>query len=128
MIHKAPRPVPPPSGRGRSYKSRPAGCFAFARLQSSGSQLDLQTASGSTEDPPQTSCRQSPSNTGYSSRYRELAGVLEQIPGVKVTGTTGRPSSFEVSVDGELIYSKLKKGKFPDKDKIVKEVKKMVKA
>ena len=29
---------------------------------------------------------------------------------------------FEISVDGELIYSKLKTGQFPDEDQIVTEI------
>jgi selenoprotein W-related protein len=36
------------------------------------------------------------------------------------------PSSggcFELSVDGELVYSKLKTGQFPDEDKLVQQLK-----
>ena len=29
---------------------------------------------------------------------------------------------FEISIDGDLIYSKLKTGQFPDEEKIVAEV------
>jgi len=43
----------------------------------------------------------------------------------KLTGLELQPSSggcFEVTVNGELIYSKLKTGEFPDEDTIVAEI------
>jgi len=46
----------------------------------------------------------------------------------QVTGATGRSGSFEVSVDGCVIYSKLKEGSFPQNDKVVEKVKKCIKA
>uniref|UniRef100_A0A3B4WF17 Uncharacterized protein n=1 Tax=Seriola lalandi dorsalis TaxID=1841481 RepID=A0A3B4WF17_SERLL len=48
----------------------------------------------------------------------ELAGTLRQVPGVQVKGDKGRPNSFEVSVNGELIYSKLETGTFPDTEQV----------
>uniref|UniRef100_A0AAX7TBL9 Selenoprotein W, 2a n=1 Tax=Astatotilapia calliptera TaxID=8154 RepID=A0AAX7TBL9_ASTCA len=38
--------------------------------------------------------------------------------GVKLTGLTGEDNSFEVSVNGELIYSKLETGEFPDNEEV----------
>jgi len=43
----------------------------------------------------------------------------------KVAGLTLVPASggcFEVTVDGELVYSKLKTGIFPDEDAVLKDV------
>jgi selenoprotein W-related protein len=42
-----------------------------------------------------------------------------------VTGLTLVPSSggcFELSIDGELVYSKLKTGQFPNEDAMLSEV------
>lgn len=62
----------------------------------------------------------------YAFRYQELAGTIRQVPGVQVTGVKGRPNSFEVLVNGELIYSKLKTGTFPETDEMTEKVKEMV--
>lgn len=62
----------------------------------------------------------------YAFRYQELAGLLRQVPGVKVTGVTGEADSFEVSVNGELIYSKLKTGQFPNNEEVTEKVRAMV--
>ena len=43
-------------------------------------------------------------------------------PGVEVTGATGRSASFEVTIDGVLVYSKLSKGDFPNFDDVVAAV------
>ncbi|PRD28579.1 UNVERIFIED_CONTAM: hypothetical protein NCL1_31945 [Trichonephila clavipes] len=40
--------------------------------------------------------------------------ILKAVPEAEVKGTVGRKSSFEVVVNGVLVFSKLKKGKFPD--------------
>ncbi|MEQ2313630.1 Transient receptor putative cation channel subfamily M member 7, partial [Ameca splendens] len=56
----------------------------------------------------------------------ELAGVLRQIPGLKVKGVTGRPDSFEVSVEDELIYSKLETKEFPDAEQMAAKVREKV--
>lgn len=45
---------------------------------------------------------------------------------MKVTGLTGEDDSFEVSVNGELIYSKLKTGEFPDNEELTEKVRAMV--
>ncbi|KAK9542494.1 hypothetical protein VZT92_000352 [Zoarces viviparus] len=62
-----------------------------------------------------------------SIEYWSLAGELERIPGVKVTGQVGRSGSFEVTVNGQLIFSKLQKGKFPDPKEVAEEVKNCIK-
>lgn len=36
-----------------------------------------------------------------------------------MSGTEGRRGSFEVVVNGELVYSKLKTGKFPEDEDVV---------
>lgn len=43
---------------------------------------------------------------------------------MNVVGREGGRSAFEVSLDGEEVYSKLKMGKFPDNDEVVKALKK----
>lgn len=40
----------------------------------------------------------------------------------EVTGATGRKTSFEVTVNGTLVFSKLKMGSFPDFEAIIKAV------
>ncbi|GLD69813.1 migration and invasion enhancer 1-like protein [Lates japonicus] len=57
----------------------------------------------------------------------ELARNLGQVPGVQVKGVRGRPNSFEVSVNGTLIHSKLNTGSFPDPGQVTKKVKEMAK-
>jgi selenoprotein W-related protein len=52
--------------------------------------------------------------------YKQEIAVLELEP--------SGGGCFEVSVDGELIYSKLKTGKFPDEDQIVKQAARHVKS
>ncbi|XP_029576823.1 migration and invasion enhancer 1-like, partial [Salmo trutta] len=61
---------------------------------------------------------------GYESRYQDLASAIKRnVPDATVTGTTGRRSSFEVTVNGKLAYSKLEKGGFPDTTEMVAMVK-----
>lgn len=60
---------------------------------------------------------------GYDSRYRSLRRlILNEVPLARVSGNYGRPSAFEVFVNGELVYSKLETKWFPDFDEIVKIV------
>jgi selT/selW/selH-like putative selenoprotein len=44
------------------------------------------------------------------------------MPHAEVAGATGRPSSFEVTVDGKEVYSKLKSGAFPDFGALAKQL------
>jgi len=48
--------------------------------------------------------------------------LLKAAPLAKVTGATGRRTSFEVTVNGKLIFSKLTKGGFPNFSEVVKSV------
>lgn len=41
-----------------------------------------------------------------------------------VVGREGGGGAFEVSLNGEEVHSKLKKGRFPDNDEVVKALKK----
>lgn len=60
---------------------------------------------------------------GYGPRYRELARTITAaLPEAQCTGTVGRRSSFEVKVDGKLIYSKLESGGFPEFEDVVKAI------
>ena len=49
-----------------------------------------------------------------------LARYKQRIAGLRLVPSDG--GCFEVSVDGELIWSKLDKGRFPDETAIVDEV------
>ena len=40
--------------------------------------------------------------------------VRDNVPGAKVTGSVTNPGDFEVTVNGQLIYSKQQTGTFPD--------------
>jgi len=41
---------------------------------------------------------------------------------LKVTGDAGRSTSFEITINGQEIYSKLKEGSFPDFDDVVRAI------
>ncbi|XP_027042795.1 migration and invasion enhancer 1-like, partial [Pocillopora damicornis] len=57
---------------------------------------------------------------GYAPRYRELADKIKaDVPEANVVGQVGRTSSFEVMVNGKLIFSKLEQGSFPSFKEIV---------
>ena len=61
---------------------------------------------------------------GYGPRFRQLQKlILEAVPGAKVSGHVGRTSSFEVTVNSVLVYSKLQQGKWPEFNDILKLVK-----
>ncbi|PWS21584.1 hypothetical protein DKP78_22815, partial [Enterococcus faecium] len=47
------------------------------------------------------------------------------MPDAVVTGSTGRSTSFEVKVNDQLVYSKLRTHGFPDTKEIVKAVQKV---
>ncbi|XP_046982839.1 migration and invasion enhancer 1 [Schistocerca americana] len=52
---------------------------------------------------------------GYLPKFQELSDkIRESVPSANVTGKEGRTGSFEVSVNGQLIYSKLRTMAFPD--------------
>ena len=48
--------------------------------------------------------------------------ILAEVPGAEVTGKKGRRSSFEVTVNEKLIFSKLKSSGFPVFQKVNKTI------
>ena len=60
---------------------------------------------------------------GYEPKYRMLESAIKKLaPTAAVTGKTGRVSSFEVVVDGTVVYSKLATGAFPDFNKLAAQI------
>jgi selenoprotein W-related protein len=55
-----------------------------------------------------------------------LSKFKQKLAGLELVPSTG--GCFEVSVDGQLIYSKLQTGQFPEEDAILAEVSKRLKA
>uniref|UniRef100_A0A8C5BJM6 Selenoprotein n=1 Tax=Gadus morhua TaxID=8049 RepID=A0A8C5BJM6_GADMO len=52
-------------------------------------------------------------------RFTRLeAAIKKAIPDAEVTGSVGRAQSFEVTVNGQLVFSKLQTGSFPDDTKV----------
>jgi len=67
---------------------------------------------------------------GYESRYSKLRqNILAALPDadIDITGDSGRSTSFEITVDDKLIFSKLSLGGFPDSDHVVAEIQKALK-
>jgi selT/selW/selH-like putative selenoprotein len=48
--------------------------------------------------------------------------LVRHIPGVRVEIVDGPRSSFEVEVDGKLVFSKLRKGRLPENQRLVDEI------
>jgi len=62
---------------------------------------------------------------GYEPRYRELARVVtEEFPDAEVSGFVGRSGSFEIELNGQLIFSKIETSGFPYEDDIMDAVQK----
>ncbi|OCT89633.1 hypothetical protein XELAEV_18018251mg, partial [Xenopus laevis] len=62
----------------------------------------------------------------YGACYQELASELKKhVPEAVITGGVGRTGSFEITVNGDLIFSKLECGGFPYGEDIVEIVMKM---
>ncbi|XP_033112374.1 migration and invasion enhancer 1-like [Anneissia japonica] len=60
---------------------------------------------------------------GYKSRFLELQSQIQSaVPEAEVTGSVGRDQSFEVSLNDQMLFSKLDSGGFPNNDQIVKQV------
>ena len=60
---------------------------------------------------------------GYEGRFRELRSmILREVPEAQVEGRVGRRSSFEVTINKNVIYSKLAEGAFPKFESVVEEV------
>lgn len=57
---------------------------------------------------------------GYKNRFDDLKKqILAKIPNATVIGNVGRKSSFEVEINGVLVFSKLAKNAFPDFAEVV---------
>ena len=55
---------------------------------------------------------------------RDLQDAIKaKVPNAEVVGKVGRRTSYEVTVDGTVIHSKLETGKFPDREEVVSIVK-----
>jgi selT/selW/selH-like putative selenoprotein len=48
--------------------------------------------------------------------------ILHEVPESKIYGKIGRNSSFEITLNNKIIYSKLHSGTFPDSKYIVESV------
>lgn len=48
--------------------------------------------------------------------------VLKSLPDVSITDKKGRTKSFEISVNGTIVFSKLDNGDFPDFNDIVEKI------
>ncbi|XP_071789057.1 migration and invasion enhancer 1-like, partial [Asterias amurensis] len=60
---------------------------------------------------------------GYYPRYRELQDDIKRsVPGAVVDGKVGRRSSFEVTLNGQVLFSKLKNGGFPVNKEIIRSI------
>uniref|UniRef100_A0A665THS4 Migration and invasion enhancer 1 n=1 Tax=Echeneis naucrates TaxID=173247 RepID=A0A665THS4_ECHNA len=54
---------------------------------------------------------------------RGLASTVKaEFPGADVSGFVGRMGSFEIEINGQLIFSKLETGGFPYEDDVMQEV------
>ena len=63
---------------------------------------------------------------GYEPKFEALKAELEDSElgdDLEISGTVGRSSSFEVSYQGNLIFSKLEKGHFPKAQLIISMIK-----
>lgn len=60
---------------------------------------------------------------GYAPRYQDLRrAILAEVPTAEVIGKVGRRSSFEVTVNDKLIFSKLNLGGFPSAEDVIASV------
>ncbi|KAK1159033.1 selenoprotein W, 2a, partial [Acipenser oxyrinchus oxyrinchus] len=60
---------------------------------------------------------------GYESRYQELARVVvAEYSDADVSGTVGRSGSFEIEINGQLVFSKLETSGFPYEDDIMEAI------
>jgi len=61
---------------------------------------------------------------GYKGKYERLKrAILAAVPEADVTGVVGRKQSFEITLNGNVIHSKLKSEKFPEDNEIVDLIK-----
>lgn len=66
---------------------------------------------------------------GYAGKCERLKrAILAAVPTAEVIGAVGRKNSFEITLNGTLIHSKLKTDKMPDEKEIIALVKKAAEA
>uniref|UniRef100_A0A3Q2WKM4 Migration and invasion enhancer 1 n=1 Tax=Haplochromis burtoni TaxID=8153 RepID=A0A3Q2WKM4_HAPBU len=59
----------------------------------------------------------------YYPRYRELARVVKgEFSDADVTGFVGRTGSFEIEINGQLVFSKFETGGFPYEDDVMNAI------
>lgn len=62
---------------------------------------------------------------GYEPRYQELKRVvLAEFPEAEVSGFVGRQGSFEIEINGQLVFSKLETSGFPYEDDVMEVIQK----
>jgi len=62
---------------------------------------------------------------GYAGKYERLkSAILKAVPEAEITGVVGRKTAFEITLNGKVIYSKLKTGNMPEENDIVEMIKK----
>ncbi|MBN3296470.1 MIEN1 protein, partial [Amia calva] len=55
----------------------------------------------------------------YEPRYQELAQVVSaEFTDAEVSGFVGRAGSFEIEINGQLVFSKLETSGFPYEDDV----------
>uniref|UniRef100_A0A673HCV0 Migration and invasion enhancer 1-like n=1 Tax=Sinocyclocheilus rhinocerous TaxID=307959 RepID=A0A673HCV0_9TELE len=60
---------------------------------------------------------------GYESRFQELKQVVTaEFTDADVSGFVGRQGSFEIEINGQLIFSKLETSGFPYEDDIMNAI------
>ncbi|XP_060588642.1 migration and invasion enhancer 1-like [Ruditapes philippinarum] len=55
-----------------------------------------------------------------------MEDILTALPETEVSGEVGRSSCFEVTVNGQLIFSKLKLHGFPKSENVIKEIERLM--
>lgn len=60
---------------------------------------------------------------GYEPRYQELKQiVVAEFPEAEVSGFVGRQGSFEIEINGQLVFSKLETSGFPYEDDVIEAI------
>uniref|UniRef100_A0A8B9R4M1 Migration and invasion enhancer 1 n=1 Tax=Astyanax mexicanus TaxID=7994 RepID=A0A8B9R4M1_ASTMX len=61
----------------------------------------------------------------YEPRYQELKRVVvAEFPEAAVSGFVGRQGSFEIEINGQLVFSKLETSGFPYEDDVMDAIQK----
>ncbi|CAK9293309.1 unnamed protein product [Gordionus sp. m RMFG-2023] len=67
------------------------------------------------------------SRCGYTLQFEELKKYInEHFPDLIVIGKEGMPGSFEVKINGKLIFSKFMTGGFPNHEDIINEIETLI--